>query len=82
MFLDPWILVCLKLDDFLSRKQQEAHEYGLNDSEKVKFINKWLLYLFSKPTDTLVITLNNLESKLAKQLIEVFEENPSVEFIK
>lgn len=76
--LEGWITICLDFDDLIKYKKEtytdiESCQLELNSFEERRdnFINLWSLMPFTRPIDTLVITLKNKNSHIAKVLEEI-----------
>jgi hypothetical protein len=83
--LEGWTVVCLELDEFIKYKmetfvEQESGELALESfSEKRdKFVYLWSLIPLTRAIDTLVITISDKQSRVAKALRAIYEENPDI----
>ena len=82
--LEGWIVVNLDFDSFIEYKmktfieEENSYELALESFEekKRKFVYLWALIPLTRAIDTLVITLRDSDSFIAKVLHDVYEENP------
>jgi hypothetical protein len=81
--LEGWTVVCLELDEFIkykieTYKDEESNELALEtfDEKRDKFVYLWSLIPLTRAIDTLVITLNDVNSKVGRSLRKVYEKNP------
>lgn len=80
--LEGWTVICLDFDVFIDEKCEEYIE-GETESlllespeeRRKKYIYNWAMMPFTRAIDTLVITLKNKDSEIAKMLMEIAEEN-------
>lgn len=87
--LEGWTVVCLELDEFMRHKYEtfeevETGELALEtfEEKRERFINLWTLIPLTRAIDTLIITIKNPESKIAKVLHEIYLKNPdNIEWI-
>ncbi|MBK7221882.1 MAG: AAA family ATPase [Saprospiraceae bacterium] len=88
--LEGWVVVCLDLDEFMKYKfetfeEVETGELALESFEEKrnKFVNLWTLIPLTRAIDTIIITIKNKESKIAKLLYEMYKLNPdTIEWIE
>jgi len=88
--LEGWTVVCLELDEFIrykfdTFKEESTDELALEtfQEKRDKFVNLWTLIPLTRAIDTLIITLKNPESIIAKVLNEIYLENPdNIEWIE
>jgi hypothetical protein len=87
--LEGWTVVCLHLDSFFEHKMSWydpdlSNELALYsaDEMKIRFAFQWLMMPFTRAIDTLVISFQNPNSKVAKILKEIGEEKDFIEIIK
>jgi hypothetical protein len=88
--LEGWVVVCLDLDEFMRYKFEtyediETGELALESFEEKrnKFVNLWTLIPLTRAIDTLILTIKNKESKIAKLLYEIYKRNPdTIEWIE
>jgi hypothetical protein len=80
--LESWNVMCINIDDFYYEKREspDAKQYA---SESVGFIAEdkslfqshyaitWCFMAFTRPMDTLYITLRNTDSEFSKELLEI-----------
>lgn len=83
--LEGWIVVCLDLDEFVRYKFEtfeeiETEELALESFEEKrnKFVNLWTLIPLTRAIDTLILTIKDKESRIAKILQEVYKQNPDI----
>jgi|GEM_PF-7043820 len=73
--LEAWYLVCWKLDIIikeLKEKYEHAPESNLSFEEGLNsFISNWLLMIFTRAIDTLIIIIDDPKSLEANQIIEL-----------
>lgn len=88
--LEGWTVVCLELDEFMRYKfetfeEEDTGELALEtfEEKREKFVNLWALIPLTRAIDTLIITIKNKESKIAKVLNEIYLKNPdNIEWIE
>lgn len=88
--LEGWTVINLDFDKFIEYKMQtfteeENNELALESFEEKRnrFVYLWALIPMTRAIDTLVITLKDKESYVAKVLREIYEENPDfIEWIE
>lgn len=78
--LEGWAVVCLELDEFIRSKmqhfeEQETGELALEtfEEKRNKFVYLWTLIPLTRAIDTLVITLKDRNSPIARSLRAVYE---------
>ena len=71
--LETWILVCWNLDIIIRNIKYEFNGEGRDTKDLMLFVNNWLLIIFTRAIDTLVITFADENSEEAKLLIELAE---------
>ena len=83
--LEGWTVICLELDEFIKYKmdsfiEQESNELALEtfEEKRDKFVYLWSVIPLTRALDTIVITINDKESFVAKQLWEVYRRNPDI----
>ena len=83
--LEGWTVVCLELDEFIKYKmdtflEEESTELALaSPSEKRdKFVYLWSLIPLTRAIDTLIITIDDRNSHVAKVLRNIYNENPDI----
>lgn len=81
--LEGWTVVCLELDEFMRYKfetfeEEDTGELALEtlEEKRNRFVNLWTLIPLTRAIDTLIITIKNKQSKIAKVLYEVYKKNP------
>jgi len=81
--LEGWTVVCLDFDQFVKYKMETYEEEKVNelalesfDEKRDRFVYLWSLIPLTRAIDTLVITINDKESKIHRILREIYEENP------
>lgn len=81
--LEGWTVVCLNFDDFIkwkieSFKDEKNDELALEsfDEKRDKFVYLWSLIPLTRAIDTIVITINDKNSKFCKALRKVYERKP------
>jgi len=90
--LEGWLVVLDGLDQFWTSKLSEAFaEYEQIEASQ-KMISKndyaerraweWILIAITRPIDTLIISLYDLESSIAKVLLELAKENSDIIEVK
>jgi len=88
--LEGWTVVCLELDEFMRNKfetfeEENTGELALEtfDEKRNRFVNLWTLIPLTRAIDTLIITIKNPESTIAKVLNEIYLKNPdNIEWIE
>ncbi len=88
--LEGWTVVNLDFDKFIDYKMQtfteeETNELALEsvDEKRKRFVYLWALIPMTRAIDTLIITLKNKESQIAKVMRELYEDNPDfIEWIE
>lgn len=88
--LEGWSVVCIELDElvrYLDKKYEEndleePNELAFESPEekKLRYIYSWTLIPLTRAIDTLVITIKNKDSYLAKRLYEIYKENTFIEW--
>ena len=86
--LEGWITICLHFDQLVEFKQKEAKDILLNDmlvlespeERQRKYAYLWSLMPLTRAIDTLVITIKDTSSDVAKHLFKVAEKYP--DFVK
>ncbi len=81
--LEGWTVVCIEIDElvkYLSDKYKEEvdiNELALESIEEKKnrYVYMWSLIPLTRAIDTLVITIKNKESEIAKKLYKIYELN-------
>ncbi len=80
--LEGWTVICLELDEFIKYKMetfvdQETNELALESfqEKRDKFVFLWSLIPLTRAIDTLIITIKNQNSAIAKHLRDIYEEN-------
>jgi ACT domain-containing protein len=87
--LEGWTVVCLELDEFMRYKSETFEEVNTGElaletfeEKRDRFVNLWTLIPLTRAIDTLIITIKNPESKIAKVLNEIYLKNPdNIEWI-
>ncbi|HTE23661.1 AAA family ATPase [Flavitalea sp.] len=81
--LEGWTVVCLELDQFIKWKMEKFSDDGGNElalesleERRHKFVYLWSLIPLTRAIDTLIITIKDPGSDVAKLLRKVYEENP------
>ena len=82
--LEGWITVCLQLDQLVALKYKEAKNLLPNDTlalespeeRQRKYAYLWSLMPLTRAIDTLVITIKNTSSDVAKHLLKVAQQYP------
>lgn len=88
--LEGWVVVCLDLDEFMRYKLETFEEVNTGElalesfeEKRIKFVNLWTLIPLTRAIDTLILTIKNRESKIAKLLYEIYKLNPdTIEWIE
>jgi hypothetical protein len=88
--LEGWVVVCLDLDEFMRYKFETFEEVDTGElalesfeEKRNKFVNLWTLIPLTRAIDTLILTIKNRESKIAKLLYEIYKSNPdTIEWIE
>ena len=83
--LEGWSVVCFELDElvkYLGKKYERYHKDDINElalespeEKKNRYIYMWTLIPLTRAIDTLVITIKDKNSDLAKKLYEIYKEN-------
>lgn len=80
--LEGWTVVCLELDEFIKYKNEtyeddvaEDNTVETEDEKRNKFTRRWSLMPLTRAIDTLIITIKNPQSDLAKDLYEIYTKN-------
>lgn len=86
--LEGWSVICFELDElvkYLGNKYEKhptdsSNELALESPEETKnrFIYMWTLIPLTRAIDTLVITIKDKNSNMAKKLYEIYKENPNL----
>lgn len=90
--LEGWTVVLNSLDTFMNLKYQERIDLGLTESNEPAFESleelantyawRWGLIALSRPIDTLILQLDDSDSKYSKQIIAIANSFPDfVDFI-
>ena len=82
--LEAWTVVCLELDTFIAEKLSSYDESSIgnalllesSEERKKKYLINWLLIPWTRAIDTLIITLKNPASEIAKLLVIIANEHP------
>ena len=88
--LEGWTVVCLELDEFMRYKFETFEEVDTGElaletfeEKRERFVNLWTLIPLTRAIDTLIITIKNPASKIAKVLNEIYLKNPdNIEWIE
>lgn len=88
--LEGWVVVCLDLDEFMRYKFETFEEVDTGElalesfeEKRNKFVSLWTLIPLTRAIDTLILTIKNRESKIAKLLHEIYKSNPdTIEWIE
>ncbi|MDD5361401.1 MAG: AAA family ATPase [Ignavibacteria bacterium] len=81
--LEGWTVVCLELDEFIRykfetyEKEKDDSTLGLLTDEQIKnnFVYLWSIIPLTRAIDTLIITIKDKDSKFAKTIKELANEN-------
>lgn len=81
--LEGWSVICLDFDDFIKYKMETFKEENTGElaletleEKRNRFVYLWALIPMTRAIDTLVITLRDKNSLIAKILKQIHEENP------
>lgn len=81
--LEGWTVVCMDFDVFIEEKDEEYISGAVNslilespEERKKKHLYNWMMIPLTRAIDTLVITLENPNSKIGKILKSVADEHP------
>lgn len=74
--LEGWTVVLDGLDEFWDRKREEALKESSYPAEAESVAWRWCMIPMTRPIDTLVITIRNKESMLARVLAKVSSKMP------
>lgn len=82
--LEAWTVVCLELDTFLEERMASYDEEPRKNAlllessaeRRKKYLLNWLLIPWTRAIDTLIITIKNPESNIAKTLCTLAHEHP------
>lgn len=88
--LEGWTVVCLELDEFINYKFETFENENIvydniletEEERRDKFVNLWSLIPLTRAIDTLIITIKNKDSLLAKRLFEIYEKNDFIQWIE
>lgn len=69
--LEAWILVCWNLDIIIQNIKNSFYSQGGDAKEVSLHLNNWLLIIFTRAIDTLILTFENKESEEAKLIISI-----------
>lgn len=69
--LEAWILVCWNLDLIIKNIKDDYTLNNINDQSLKLYITNWLLIIFSRAIDTLVITFDDINSEEAKLILRL-----------
>lgn len=80
--LEAWCVVCLNMDEFFENKMSHFNNEQIKQGDLFKdaedraleYAANWCLMVFSRPVDTLLITLKDENSRFGKLLKEVTTE--------
>jgi hypothetical protein len=73
--LESWILICWNLDIIIKNIKSAYMIQGEQGEELKNHVNNWLLIIFTRAIDTLVITFDDKSSEEAKLIIELAQSN-------
>jgi hypothetical protein len=81
--LEGWTVACIELDELVKnlskyyKEEEDIYELTLESPEEKKnrYIYMWSLIPLTRAIDTLVITIKDKESEIAKKLFELYNEN-------
>ena len=83
--LEGWTVVCLDFDTFIKSKESSYIEEGVEAllletpaERKRKFLHNWALIPLTRAIDTLVITINDVDSSTGKLLKAISDEYPDI----
>ena len=87
--LEGWTVVCLELDEFMDYKFKTFKEVDTGrllleafEEKRNKFVSLWTLIPLTRAIDTLIITIKDSKSKIAKVLKDIAQNNPdNIEWI-
>ena len=88
--LEGWTVINLDFDEFIEYKmktftEEETNELALElfEEKRNRFVYLWALIPMTRAIDTLIITLKNKDSHIARIMREIYEENPDfIEWIE
>ena len=89
--LEGWTVVCLELDEFMKYKfntyKEEINQEELAlesfEEKRERFVNLWTLIPLTRAIDTLIITIKDKNTQIAKILREIYLKNPdNIEWIE
>ncbi len=79
--LEGWTVACIDFDVFLSEKELEYVDGGVDalllespEERKKKYLFNWAMIPLTRAIDTLIITLKDANSEIGKQLKEIADE--------
>lgn len=87
--LEGWTVICLEFDEFIRYKMETFEDISTGElalesfeEKRDRFVYLWGLIPLTRAIDTLIITIKNKNSEIAKILRSAYEENPDfVEWI-
>ena len=83
--LEAWNVMCLSVDNFFNEKyeSQEAKNYAIEHSGliqenlsmyKTHYAAIWCYMAFSRPMDTLYLSIDNMDDDFSKELLQIAEK--------
>lgn len=70
--LEAWVLVCWNLDVIIRNIKTYFIRPGLSEVEDITMhVNNWLLMMFTRAIDTLILTFEDFESEEARMIIDL-----------
>jgi hypothetical protein len=87
--LEGWTVVCLELDEFIKYKYETYEKNDIlyddlletDEDRKNRFVDLWSLIPLTRAIDTLIITIKNKDSLLARKLYEIYKNSDYIEWI-
>lgn len=78
--LEGWTIICVELDLYfdIRVKQLQRSRDGLSEISARKEVSSFLMMLFTRPIDTLIINVNSADSYLTSILRSLHLKNPDV----
>lgn len=85
--LEGWTVACIGIDQFLEHQQHHFEEEPPEENQLImesheeqerRYVGLWGLIPMTRAIDTLIITLNNLDSDYSKMLLELASEIPDI----
>lgn len=74
--LEAWIVICWNLDTTIRNIKDHFDDTDEEDTNAlINHLNNWLLMIFTRAIDTLVLIFEDMESEEAKMLLDIIDNN-------